>query len=407
MKKTLLISGAVIAILLLAFFAWFFLGRDKTVPAGEAVMNLLPFGSGENLGESGITNQESGIGITVGEEKIFDEQGVPTSNLFRLSDASVAGMIAFARGGQTVVRFVERATGHIYETALPKDKALAPLEKKKISINTLPKVYEAYFRPDGNMVLLRMLEDGSDAQKNLVLNLAATTSTAVNVRGVLGSIAVGQGNTLFYTELGSKTVVSSPFGGTVKTLYSFPFTDWRVSPAGTGLLLEAKPSAEAPGFAYILSAAGSLTRILGSLSGLSAVSNAAGTSVLYSYNNGSEIKLFARNLRTGAEVEISPATLAEKCVWSAKESSKVFCGAPNSSPSADEPDGWYAGATHFSDYIWTSDSITEISKLLASPLDEFGIDIDVYKPMLSPAEDYLLFINKRDMSLWVLKLPGA
>ena len=406
MKKTLLISGAIIGIIIIAFFVWFFIGRDKTIPAREAVLDLLPFGTGENLGESGIMNQESGI--TESDSKMFDEQGVPVANLFRLFDAPVAGMVAFTRGGQTVVRFVERATGHIYEVVLPKGDALVPLENKKISNNTLPKVYEAYFRPDGNMVLLRMLENDSDSQRNLVLNLAATTSAAVNVRGVLGSVAVGQGNTLFFTELGSKTVISSPFGGSIKTLLSSPFTDWRIAPAGAGLLLQTKPSAEASGFAYILNISGrSLSKILGPLSGLSANTNTAGTFVLYSYVSGGEIKLFAKNLHTGIKIEISPATLAEKCVWSAKKTTVSFCGAPISAISGNGPDSWYAGITQFSDYIWTSDYNTETSRLLASPPDEFDINIDVYRPMLSPAEDYLIFINKRDMSLWAFKLPGV
>ncbi|MEK7195157.1 MAG: hypothetical protein AAB655_00505 [Patescibacteria group bacterium] len=403
MKKILLILGVVVAILLIAFLVWFFIGRDKTIPAGEAVRELLPFGSGEDIGQPTTNDQQ----LTADEEnlKMFDEQGVPVADLFRLSEAPVAGMVAFTRGGQTVVRFAERATGHIYEVVLPKGDALVPLENKKISNNTLPKVYEAYFRPDGNMVFLRMLENDSDSQRNLVLNLAATTSAAVNVRGVLGSVAVGQGNTLFFTELGSKTVISSPFGGSIKTLFSSPFTDWRIAPAGTGLLLQTKPSAGASGFAYILNtSSGALSKILGPLSGLSANTNAAGTFVLYSYVSGGEIKLFAKNLHTGIKIEISPATLAEKCVWSAKKTTVSFCGAPISAISGNGPDSWYAGITQFSDYIWTSDYNTETSKLLASPSDEFGIDIDVYKPRLSPLEDYLIFINKRDMSLWAFKL---
>ena len=403
MKKTLYVSIAIAALLLIAFFTWFFIGRDKTIPAGEAIADLLPFGSGENLGSGEGTEVE----LTSEEidSKIFDESGIPVSDLFRISDVPVAGTVTFARAGQSIVRYVDRATGHVYEVALPQGEAVAPIEKKKITNNTLPKIYEAYFRPDGNSVLLRMLDE-SETQRNITLNLAATSSAAVNMRGDIGSVAVGQGNTLFFLDKSSKTISSAPFGGSpVRTILNSPFTDWQLESAGSNLIIYTKASAATPGYAYTLNAAsGSLGKILGPLRALAVMPDASGTWVFYSYNDG-PVRSAGKNLRTGAEAGTSPATLAEKCVWSGKKAGILFCGAPVDDIGGAEPDSWYRGGTNFSDRLWKFDLNQEIAQVLSEPSSAFGIDLDVIKPLLSPSEDYLIFINKRDMTLWAFRLP--
>ena len=317
----------------------------------------------------------------------------------------MAGAVAFTRGGQTVVRFADRATGHIYETVLPAGKALVPLEKKKITNNTIPKVYEAYFRPDGNSVLLRMLESESGAQRNIILNLAATSSTAVNVRGDMGSVAVGQGNTLFYSDKGSKAIVSLPFSGSpTKTVLNSPFTDWRLMSFGNNLVAQTKASIQSPGYAYTLNVTnGSLGKILCPLNGLSVMPDALGTWVFYSYNNGSA-RSAGKNIKTGSGAETSPATLAEKCVWSIKKAGVVFCGVPVDEVGGNEPDDWYQGKTSFYDRVWEFDLNKEIAQVLLEPHVSFGLQLDVIEPKISPSEDYLIFINKRDISLWAFKL---
>ncbi|OHA91586.1 MAG: hypothetical protein A2758_00550 [Candidatus Zambryskibacteria bacterium RIFCSPHIGHO2_01_FULL_49_18] len=410
MKKTLLILGSIVAILLVAFLLWSFAGRDKNISPGEAVRELLPFGEGDNLGQPTTDDKQL---TTKGEDlsQIFDESGVPIADLFRISDTPVAGAVAFTRPstssgqvGQTVVRFVDRATGHVIETILPKGEALVPLEKKKVTNNTIPKVYEAYFRPDGNFVLLRMLENDSDRQRNLILDLTSTSSTAINLRGEMTSIAVGSGNILYYADKGSGNIVSSPFnGGAMRTILTSPFTNWRVTVSENGILVHTKASIESPGYAYTVGSGRSLNKILGPLTALSAVPNSAGTSVLYSYNNGT-LQLRAKNLRTGAETEISPTTLAEKCVWSAKQPEIIFCGSPIDGVAENEPDNWYRGTSSFSDRFWKFDVNKEIAEVVAEPKSLLGVEIDTIRPQLSPSEDYLIFMNKRDMTLWAFRL---
>ncbi len=410
MKKILIITGGLVIIVLLG---WLFF-RNGDAPLGETLRDVLPFGSGEDV-QLPVGSQQV---VDNKESLIFDEFGNPTTNLFRLSDTPVAGFIAFARGTSTVIRYVDRATGHISEIVLG-----VKLEKKKITNQTLPKIYEAYFRPDGNAVLLRFLKDDSDIVENLSLTLTPPIATSVStsspqatealysvsatiLRGDIGSVAVGSGNALYYSLEDSPLIVSSAFNNqAVKTILTSSFTNWRLASAGNILNIYTKASASAPGYAYSLNpTSGALTKLLGPLNGLTVMPDASGTRFVYSYVEGGQMKSAAKNLKSDVIVEILPVTLAEKCVWSVKSVGIVYCAAPIDGVGGGEPDNWYKGRTSYSDRIWQFDTNAEIGQVLVEPKITFDIDIDVYEPKLSPAEDYLIFMNKSDLSLWVLKL---
>jgi len=412
MKKILIISLAVISVALIASLGWYFLMRDQGIPLGEAISNSLPFGSeGNTLPVAGSRQPADET------SELVDKFSSPTANLFRLSATPVAGAVVFERGKQLVVRYVDRATGHIY------DANLATLEKTKVTNNTLPKIYEAYFRTDGNAVLLRYLKDDSDVVENLSLTLSppqATVSTSspqanalytvasTALRGQISAVATGPGNALFYALKDTSSIVTSTFNGaSVRTILASPFTDWRLAVAGNRLIIYTKASARIAGYAYTLNISNrALAKILGPLNGLVAIPNTSGNQVLYSYVEGDKTKLFAKNLANNTLSEILPATLAEKCVWSARNTSVLFCGAPADSPGSGEPDDWYRGATHFSDDIWLFNTNDGVAQVLAEPEQSLRTNIDVMEPKLSPDEDYLIFLNKNDLSLWALRLEA-
>lgn len=413
MKKPLIILTSVIAIILAIFFGWYLFFPNSGMPTGEVVRNILPFGSG---GDASIpANLPGENGQLPDGEQPADEFARPNTKLFRIVETPVAGAVVFKKGNPTVVRYVDRATGHIY------DADLTTLEKTKVSNNTLPKIYEAYFRTDGNAVLLRSLKDNSDVVENLSLTLTSPKATASTsspqagtlysvsstaLRGNMGAIAVGSGNALIYALRDTSTVVSSAFNGTgARTLLTSPFTDWRIVTAGNILMLYTKASANALGYAYTLNmSGGSLRKVVGPLNGLIALPDISGNRVLYSYAENDQTKLFVKNLTNNAVSEITPATLAEKCVWSARNAGILFCGAPADNLGSGEPDNWYRGATHFSDRIWLFDTKSGAAQVLVEPEQILNIELDATDPKLSPSEDYLIFTNKTDLSLWALKL---
>ncbi len=416
MKKIIIIISVAILLLIL-FGVWSWFGRevnDGPVAGPSDEVTGSPFGTGDNdlpyfdtAFEGEVPNLPS------------SSDGYQNSALFKISGAPVSGFITLSRKNpvstsspQTVVRYVDRATGHIFDTTLPDNGG--NLEKVRITNNTIAQVYTAHFRPDGLAVFIQSLDPNTSEVKNMTLTLTPRASSTdglygvvlSNLRGTIESPSVGTGaDTLVYVSKDSASVVSSKFNGDgLKTLWNGGgWKYWRTGALGNATLLFTKPSVSLPGFAYALSG-GTLTKIAGPLNGLSAVANSSGTQVLYSYTESGEPKLSVKNLKSEATYSMSPQTIADKCVWSKQEGNIFFCGVPGDNPSSREPDNWYMGKSHFSDSIWKFDTNLESAQVLSEPPSEFGLTLDISSPSLSPTDKYLVFINKTDLSLWALRL---
>ncbi len=402
MKKILIVLISLILIAFIALSGWYLLFKSPNTPVAETIKNILPFGSAPTSSGVGVPTS-SPTGASEGTE------ARSTSNLFRISAEPVAGAVVLKA---TIVRYVDRATGHIYDTDL------VTMVTTKVTNQTLPKIYEAYFKEDGNSVLLRSLREDSDMIDNLVWTLTPPkagaldtlySATSTRLQGKIGSVAVGSGNALFYTMEDTSSIMTSAFNGAgAKKLLNSSFKDWRVASAANTLIVYTKASRDVSGYAYTLNTLNeSLTKLLGPLNALTLIPNTANNRVLYSYVESGKTKTFAKNLKTNALSEIVPSTLAEKCVWSVKNTDLVFCGAPTEDWDKGEPDNWYRGLTHFSDHIWLFDTKVNIARVLVEPKSVLDQDIDAVELKLSANEDYLVFINKNDLSLWALRLVDS
>ncbi|MEK7176991.1 MAG: hypothetical protein AAB719_01715 [Patescibacteria group bacterium] len=409
-KKFLIIIITSILLLAVLVGGYLFLKSSGT-PFSETVSGLLPFGSGDDL-PSSTTETENPSETT--EEPVSNEEDSSEKTFFQLSDVPVAGAVVLNKNSSTTVaRYVDRATGHIYEIDL------LTLKKTKITNQTLPKIYEAYFRTDGKAVLVRFLKDDTDLVENLSFALSLPKPTATSspetdmlytvvstpIRGDIGSVTVGSGDNLIYSLEDSLSIVSSAFNGSgLKTLFSSPFTNWRLMTSGNSLVVHTKASFSVPGYAYSLNtSSGAFTKILGPFNALTALSNTQGSRVLYSYAVNNETLSFVKNIPADDINELSATTLADKCVWSTKNTALVFCGVPSNKIGINEPDNWYKGVSVFYDRVWSFDTDTGVAQVLLELPTELG-SIDVIEPKLSPNEDYLIFINKIDLTLWALRL---
>ena len=95
-------------------------------------------------------------------------------------------------------------------------------------------------------------------------------------------------------------------------------------------------------------------------------------------------------------------TLADKCVYSATNPSLLYCGVPNNNLPNTLPDSWHQGVTSFNDNIVEIDTSTRDTNTLFDPSGNRGIDIDFYNPIMSQDDRYLLFQNKKDLTLWAV-----
>ena len=212
---------------------------------------------------------------------------------------------------------------------------------------------------------------------------------------------VKAGTKIFYLLVdggGAKGIASDPDGENKEQIFISSLGEWLVQRPQKGFLtFTTKPSADVLGSLYFFDTNNeNMKKILGGVRGLTTLANNDMTKVLFSEN----LKMQVYDVKENKSSNLL-RTLAEKCVWSVGGVS-VYCGVPIHPEDTHYPDAWYKGQVSFSDNIWKIDMENIFSESLTS--DYFDIELDVIKPALSLSDDYLVFINKKDSSLWSLTL---
>lgn len=314
----------------------------------------------------------------------------------------------------TAVRYVERATGHVYEAFLNK------LGERRLSDTTIPRVHEALFGAGGEGVILRYLKDDPSTSSGQAIESFSGTldirreGFIGDLRGVflaqnISDISVSpSGDKIFYLSSSSGGVVgtTTDFSGDSKTqVFDSPFTEWLSQWVDERIItLNTKPSGFALGFLYTLDTkTGAFNKVLGDILGLTTLTSPDGKIVLYSTTTIDDFRTLLYDTDERNSINIGIKTLPEKCVW-AKDSVIIYCGVPSNIDPDLYPDTWYQGLVSFSDNIWRIDTETNISNLVIDPLLEASEAIDAINLSLDENGDYLIFINKKDSILWSLEL---
>ena len=99
------------------------------------------------------------------------------------------------------------------------------------------------------------------------------------------------------------------------------------------------------------------------------------------------------------------ATLSDKCAWVNGELA-VICGVPKSAPRSSYPDLWYQGIISTNDIVEKIDLSKNYLLILSNPTADSGdeSEIDVSNLNISKDNNYSSFINKKDGSLWLLRI---
>lgn len=311
---------------------------------------------------------------------------------------------------KTTIRYIERGTGHIYETAT------STLEKTRISNTTEPKIYEAYFTDKGDNLILRGLIGSSDIVSTRYASLVLASTSDGDVKNMeikdlpiqMSQIAISPSKTQLFSvmESGIRGLLSKIDGGSTVGLFDTPYKEWIPAwPEEKNILLTTKASAFAPGFSYLLNTqTKGVTRIIGNIYGLTALISPDLSKVIYSSSERGTFTLNYFDRREDTISELSFKTLPEKCIWSKKENAVLYCAIPENIAFSTYPDVWYQGLINFSDSIWKIDIGTGEARLIMNIQEESGEVIDVTNLYLSPSDDYLLFTNKIDLTLWGLQL---
>ncbi len=397
------ITYILIAILILAgigggVFFWYQFtqtnGGGDGGPVSDFFSALFPFGTPSN------GTGPNGDGTTPQQENAI------APRLRQVSAAPVSGFGIVERNGEPFIQYMDRATGNIFETAA------STTASWRISITTVPRVEEAFWLRDGGVIMRYLDENGAIVSFSAVV---ATSTEGGELSGrflpenITTLVARPDGKQIFYilTDTSGAHGFTANTDGTKRiSVFESPLKGWNAQWAATStIIMTNKSSHNAPGVAYRLDpSSGALSRLAGPYQGLAARANSAGSDILFSYATADSFSSRFYSIKNGLGAGSALPSLAEKCVWAARSSVKVYCGAPIAIEPALYPDSWYQGVRSFSDDIWTVSTDGKPAELLEASSDSISNGLDLINPHVDSKNEYLVFMNKKDLSLWSLKI---
>lgn len=301
----------------------------------------------------------------------------------------------------TEIRYVERKSGNVYMY----DSSNQSITR--IGNQTLPGIEAASWTADGSVALLRFLSKdtaGNEDEETYVLTVASGEGYFLEP-GLSEVFVTGSSTivTLLPNSNGSIATAARVDGAEPKTLFSSLLASIHLLPAGSNFAAYTKPSASLEGYGFSINGkTGAFERIVGPLRGLTLLPSPSGKLFLYSGFSGGTLRAALIDPITRATTELPLAAMPEKCVWSHDERT-IYCAVPRATPSG-WPDTWYQGTVQLSDRIWKIDLDARAAALVLDPETVAQVKIDGVALTLDPQDDYLIFTNRTDGSLWAYDL---
>lgn len=413
-KKIILIIGILVVIgvgLFLVFGAS--PGGEEGETPGFSFRGFLPFGSSEEtpVDENPVIDQ----GNNGGQIVVNNNQNQKVPRIRKISKEPIAGAVIFNIGTSSVVRFVEKGTGNVYEANSE------TVNIQRLTNTTIPKIIRAFWLPDGSGFLAQTLIPETEIIDTTLVKLVKNTATSSNeiltpfkiVESKLPTdikeiaIKPDSSKIFYYTIRGSASdwFVANPDGTGSSLVNSHPLTEflakWGLS---NTITLQTKSSASAQSYFYSFDVNSKALRKIGfGAYGLGVTPNTDSTLTLLS-KGGTSPSLAMLDNTTLVETPIDTSTLAEKCVWLKEKSPTVYCAVPKQIPNGSYPDSWYQGTVSTEDEIRKIDIKNDVYYTLSDLSREVKEKIDIINPSISKDETHLIFKNKIDGYLWMLRV---
>lgn len=300
-----------------------------------------------------------------------------------------------------VIRYISRTNGFVYE----KRNADLPVQISNIYI---PNVYEGAFMDNNQSAVLRFLRDDNQTIATYIVPIPPknTDNTRTQKDGHflndgITAFGISPDSTEFlriYTLNGNGEVLTSDSADkNKKEVVNSPFSEWlALWPTKTTVYLQTKAAASADGFLYKVDRTERrLRRVLGNIHGLTTLVSPSGTYILYSESMQNSLRTVLYNTITNKTTPLSLKILPEKCTWI--QDDNLICAGNTTLASAQYPDSWYAGTTHFSDKLFRiSTSTTTYETLYDGNERSFDMtNLEYNQPTSS-----VYFIDKDSGVLW-------
>lgn len=321
------------------------------------------------------------------------------------------------------IRYVEKTTGHIYETYTDM------LESTRITNTTIPRIHDAYFDTIGNTVVLRYLDTSTSETETFLANIVINEENPIqdgtqeqatpeiqeyklegsfmtnNITDITISPDMKSIFTIEPATGGSTGIITDFLLGTRSIVLFSPLTEWQSFwPSNNLLTLTTKPSGEVPGYMFIVNRkSGIIDKQLGGILGLTTKMSPDEKKVLYSNSESGRVKLNLYTLNTRVTSDLGVRTLPEKCIWQ-RDSVAIYCAIPDTLPTGTYPDTWYQGAVNFSDSLWYLNIETNVYDKIVEPTSVVGQSLDMTNLFFDPKGEYIFFTDKTTSTLWSYRL---
>jgi hypothetical protein len=422
--RNLTIVFIILVIILAGMGYWyFFMGGDKII-TGETnddstSQGFQPFGRDITPPTSTTTNNQNNdnvFPVSTSTTKVK----IPVLRL--LSETPVGGYGASTTATSTVFRWIDRGRGNIYEAKN------TDLDVITLSNTIIPMVYDSAWNRNLT-AFIGMLYDKETSSAPAIFaelkNRNITVSSTTNQNGSITPFELkGKNlpeNTIAFTvspkkdrifivvkESGKGIGYISGFNGSNATkIFETPITQLNVEwPEENTIAITTKANSSLPGYLYFVNPKnGSWKKVAGPIFGMSTkTSNDAKRVFISGTASNGGLSSYILNTTTGESKDSVIRTLAEKCAWGNFDKEMLYCAVPSTINNSDYPDEWYKGTVSFVDRIWQINTDTEEVNMVSQIINQSDRVIDAIDLSTDEKDNYLLFVNKNDLSLWSLEL---
>lgn len=416
------ITAIVLVVFLLLLLLYAFLSRGS----GNAPQITEPSAPFEPFGEtSPIGNFDTGLPTV---STTTSAANIPLPRLRRLSEEPVAAATIVPLEKQVgeettglAARFVDRATGHIFETRID---AISPIAV--LSNTTIPKVADAVFG-NAEILLYSYLNQDEGVLSHFLARIVPSATNTPDKSGETENAPAEldgrflptttkwlafntTGNEFAYlvaNASGSGLFSYNLENAKVTRLWSSPLRELFPMYYGTEVVLSTLPSFGMPGQAFRISEENGMRFLFIDVPTLMVKTRPEGEELLaLRLSNDNTGVLVDRQMAGKPEEKDTPlpfVTLPEKCLFRHGFTGQIICAVPALLPK-DMPDSWLRGDSTLNDRVVAFDTTTYTTRVIAEPEREAGIVMDITKPILSEDGRFLIFINRNDESLWALRI---
>jgi len=317
-----------------------------------------------------------------------------TRKVIKISTEPVLG-VTF---DQQKIKYYQKNNGYVFEVDFDGQ------EKTRISSTVLENLIRVNWSPNHTQVIT-VFTDGPLIKKYLYdYQTKKATKLDQNIRDFDWAPQENKIAYQYYNPQNQTNVISiaNPDGSHWQNILETRLKNLIVKwPSPDKVSIQTRPSGLAQSVLYTINTSTKeLKKILNNLYGLTALWSPYGDKLLFSETNsqGKNLKLKLLDLKKETITELDFTTLPEKCVWS-QDNRTIFCAVPrNLNSNFVLPDDYYKGKVILKDDFWRINLDTqEREKILESNEDQ---SYDARNLLLSPQEDYLIFINQKDGLLY-------